>query len=146
MIPFIDNIEYNGPKPNFERDCMLWVSMQAVTNQLLDKGHIVYCIDPVWRPNDDVTETTPGVISVPTQEDLEQQLGKPLNTIAWVTELEKGFILKEDGEHAGHYVFLGMEDNVPVWAKIINEDGSIAGKLEIGEISDEFIDSLDDNL
>lgn len=43
MIPFIDNIGYTGPNPNFSRDAMTWTEMQAVTEQTLDKGHIVYC-------------------------------------------------------------------------------------------------------
>lgn len=147
MIPFIDNIEYNGPKPNFERDCMLWDNMQTVTDKSLDKGHIVYCIDPIWRSNEEVTEETQKAISVETLDELEElRMSKPLQTVAWVSEVSSGFILEGNGDRAGHYVFLGMENDMPSWTKIINEDGSIAGELEIGNISDEFIDSLDENL
>ena len=118
-----------------------------MTDKSLDKGHIVYCIDPIWRPNEEVTEETQKAISVETLDELEGlRMSKPLQTIAWVSEVSSGFILEDKGERAGHYVFLGMENGVPSWTKIINEDGSIAGELEIGNISDEFIDSLDENL
>lgn len=147
MIPFIDNIEYNGPKPNFERDCMLWDKMQTVTDNSLDKGHIVYCIDPIWKSSKEVTSETQRAIQVETIEELELlRYSKPLQTAAWVTGESSGFILEGDGEHAGHYVFQGMKDNAPSWIKIINEDGSIAGELEIGNISNEYINSLDENL
>lgn len=43
MIPFIDNIGYSGPQPNFGRDNMTWSEMAAVTESTLDKGHVVFC-------------------------------------------------------------------------------------------------------
>lgn len=103
MIPFIDNIGYNGPQPNFDRDNMTWEQMGQITEKILDRGHVVFCT---------------------TAED----------------------------DRMGHYTFLGMIESeedpevlVPGWAKFIDEDGKIDGSsLEIGSISDEFIESLPD--
>lgn len=46
MIGVIDNIGYEGNKPNFDRDRMTYDQMTSVTTAKLDIGHIVYCITP----------------------------------------------------------------------------------------------------
>lgn len=43
MIPFIDNIGYRGPQPNFDRDNMTWTQMGQVTESVLERGHVVFC-------------------------------------------------------------------------------------------------------
>ena len=148
MIPFIDNIGYNGPLPNFSRDTMTWDKMQEVTLSILDQGHIVYCATDELGWQIDVALLQENADrEVETIEDLQNLTeGLEINATVWVVAEECGFVWGVISERKGHYVFLGMNNNNPVWAKIINEDGSIAGKLEIGSITDEFIDALTDEL
>ena len=43
MIPIIDNLGYNGPLPNFDRDNLSWEEMMNITDDVMDIGHIVLC-------------------------------------------------------------------------------------------------------
>lgn len=145
MIPFIDNIGYNGPLPNFSRDSMTWEKMQQVSLSTLDKGHLVYCsTDELGWLVDAALERENADQEVETLEDLQKLEGLKIDATVWVVEEEKGFIWGVTNQRKGHYIFLGITSNTPQWAKIINEDGSIAGRIEISPITNEFIDALDD--
>lgn len=146
MISFIDNIGYNGPLPNFSRDSMTWEEMQTVSESNLDKGHLVYCsTDEIgWQIDAEITQETADQ-EVQTLEDLQSIESPEIDDTVWVVEEEKGFVWSLISERKGHYEFLGVVSNVPRWAKILNDDGSIAGKLEVDPIPDEFIDALDDD-
>ena len=147
MIPFIDNIGYNGPLPNFSRDNMTWENMKTVTEKILDRGHMVYCTtDELGWLVDTALQRENADQEVETLEDLQNLRGLEIEATVWVVEEECGFVWNVVNERKGHYIFLGMASNIPQWAKIINSDGSIAGEIDVAPIPDEFIDELDDEL
>lgn len=124
MIPFIDNIEYWGPLPNFSRDNMTWDEMQGITEKVLDLGHVVYCTTDgkSWRAVS-ISEKEANQV-VDTQAELEALTDVEEGYLVWVRETRSGYILEGI---KGHYIFQGTGK----WAKIINEDGSVAGKTAL---------------
>lgn len=151
MTPIIDNLEYNGPLPNFSRDNMTWNEMLNVNESILDKGHIVYCTDDLygfrWVVDEQYSqEDSTGEVS--TLEELEELLPSE-SDIIWVIEEEACYVWREVKiqDKKGHYIFLGVTQEegelepTPKWVLAFDPSGSANHPIPISfieELSDEY--------